>query len=197
MSDTWGEPAALPDEPLPLAGNPTVDWITEATRGDLTVAAAIPPGYTAYAIVMIEQTDEGKRQQDAALVDVLRQHSNEQSWWLGYLDTGVADVIDPAAPRVGVYGMQWPYVLRQGRSRDALEARTNDAGTPWHSALPELIFPQDRSWLVSTMWDDDWRCVGGPEALMKDLLQHLGASARAVGLDEDRQPAEPKPTADR
>ena len=28
-------------------------------------------------------------------------------------------------------------------------------------ALPDLMFPADRSWLVSTLWDDDRTCVGG------------------------------------
>jgi hypothetical protein len=32
--------------------------------------------------------------------------------------------------------------------------------------LPNLMFPADRSWLVSTLWDDDWTCVGGPAELV-------------------------------
>ena len=65
--------------------------------------------------------------------------------------------------------------------------RNSDA-TPWHSALPELVFPDDRSWLVSTMWDDDWRCVGGPADLVDALLLSPHLEARAVTLDEDATP---------
>ena len=83
----------------------------------------------------------------------------------------------------------WPYVLLEGDPEQALTARRNRDVTPWHSALPELIFPRDRSWLVSTMWDDDWRCVGGPAAMVDALLLRPNVlQVRAVTLDEDATP---------
>ena len=89
--------------------------------------------------------------------------TSAQPWWLGYLETGVADLAAADAPRVAVYA-GWPYVLLEGGPQQALAARRNSDVTPWHSAVPELVFPRDRSWLVSTKWDDDWRCGGGPAA---------------------------------
>jgi hypothetical protein len=49
----------------------------------------------------------------------------------------------------------------------------------WKSTeLPDLMFPEDHAWLVSTLWDDDWSSVGGFEALIADLLQHCLLSPR-------------------
>ena len=56
----------------------------------------------------------------------------------------VADVVAPASPRVAAY-VGWPYVLLEGGPDQALLSRRNSQATPWHSALPEMIFPPDRS----------------------------------------------------
>jgi hypothetical protein len=40
------------------------------------------------------------------------------------------------------------------------------------------MFPADRSWLVSTLWDDDWTCVGGSVALVDSFLRHPDVGAR-------------------
>jgi len=72
--------------------------------------------------------------------------------------------------------------------QQALTARGNSDSTPWPSALPELMFPFDRSWLVSPLWDDDWRCVGGPAPLVDALLAHPELEARLVTPDEDATP---------
>lgn len=136
---------------------------------------------------MIPDGDADKTRSDAALIDVLAGHSTAQPWWLGYLDTGVADTILPNAATVTVYA-GWSYVLLEGGPSHALGLRRNADVTPWHSALPELLFPADRSWLVSTLWDDDWRCVGGPTALVDALLGQRLLDARAVDLGEDATP---------
>lgn len=149
--------------------------------------SAIPPTYARYATLVIPEGDAAKTRADAVLVEVLHAHTASQSWWLGYLDTGVADIVAADAPRVAVY-VGWPYVLLEGGPEQALTARRNSDVTPWHSAVPELLFPRDRSWLVSTMWDDDWRCVGGPAALVDGLLLRPELRARAVTLDEDATP---------
>jgi hypothetical protein len=44
------------------------------------------------------------------------------------------------------------------------------------------MFPADRSWLVSTLWDDDWTCIGGAAELVDKLLRHPDLQARAVSL---------------
>ena len=181
-------PAALPGAPPPPSGSEVVDWITRSTRRDRTVAAAVPPTYARYATVVVPDGDDAKTLADAALVEVLAAHTPPQPWELGYLDTGVADVVAAGATRVAVY-VGWPYVLLEGGPERALTARRNRDATPWHSALPELLFPRDGSWLVSTLWDDDWRCVGGPSALVDALLSRSGVlEVREVGLDEPVTP---------
>ena len=172
---------------MPPAGSAEVDWITESTRPGRTILSAIPPVFARYATVVIPEDSAAKTQADTALVGVLQAHTAAQSWWLGYLDTGVADLVRPHAPRVGLY-VGWPYVLVEGDPQQALSSRSNAHSTPWHSALPELMFPSDRSWLVSTMWDDDWRCVGGPSTLIEALLLRTEVDVRAVMPDEEATP---------
>lgn len=169
-----------------IGGSAEVAWIAASTRPGRTIVTAIPASFEAYATVIVPDGDEEKRRHDAALLAVLRAHSSPQPWWLGYLETGVADLVFPDAPRVRLY--TWPYVLVEAGPDQAAGWRTNENVTPWHSALPELMFPLDRSWLVSTLWDDDWRCVGGPVSLVDALLGHPPLHARGVTLD---QPATP------
>jgi hypothetical protein len=45
-------------------------------------------------------------------------------------------------------------------------------GMWWRDVLPDLLFPAGRSWLVSTLCDDDWACAGGPASLVDRLLAH-------------------------
>jgi hypothetical protein len=85
------------------------------------------------------------------MTEVLIEHSADRSWWLGYLDTGVADVVFPDAPTVPLYAGGWRYVLVAAGPQQAIQWRQRD---PWEGVLPDLIFPADRSWLVSTLWDD-------------------------------------------
>ena len=62
----------------------------------------------------------------------------------------------------------------------------DERGPSWE--LPSLIFPADRSWLVSTLRDDDWICIGGPASLVHRILAHPQLEARLVGLAEDATP---------
>jgi hypothetical protein len=170
-----------------IGGSGQVDWIAENFQPGRTIATAIPPVFCAYATVVVPGHPHDKQISDAALLSVLRAESSQQPWWLGYLETGVADVVFPDAPRVSLYA-GWPYVLVRAGPDEAASWRKNDKATPWHSALPELMFPLDRSWLVSTLWDDDWRCLGGAPNLIQALLQHPRLEARAVTLPEDATP---------
>jgi hypothetical protein len=45
------------------------------------------------------------------------------------------------------------------------------------------MLPADRSWLFSTVWDDDWTCIAGPRELVDAFLAHpdLRHRARKVG----------------
>ena len=38
------------------------------------------------------------------------------------------------------------------------------------------------------LWDDDWRCLGGPDALLSAVLAEPGLDSHSVGVDEDATP---------
>lgn len=56
--------------------------------------------------------------------------------------------------------------------------RHSDLGSFWKGSLPNLMFPADRLWLSSTLWDDDWTCVGGTTALIDNLIADPVLSGR-------------------
>ena len=80
----------------------------------------------------------------------------------------------------------WGYVLVDAGPQEATTWRDAD----FKGALPDLMFPKKRSWLVSTLWDDDWTSIGGSEQLVSSFLAHpvLGPRARRVALGEDATP---------
>ena len=160
-------------------------WIQRATTVGLSVTAAIPPVFTAFATVLVPDKDQGRSEQLRLLLDLLRDHSPDQPWWLGYLDTGADDVVFPQAPRVTLY-QRWPYVLVQAGPQEAVAWRQDLQS--WRAPGPDLIFPADRSWLLSWLWDDDWRCLGGPTALIDNILHQEPLPARRVRPDEDATP---------
>ena len=177
-----------------------IQWISKGTRAGLQITAAIPLGFTAYATLVHpsepEMPRDGRqlrqeRRQDLALVELLRQNTVQQPWWLGYLDTGASDIVFPDAPMVMLYS-GWPYVLIEAGPEQAATWRpAPGAQSNWKSTeLPDLMFPEDHGWLVSTLWDDDWSCIGGSEALIADLLQDpvLGPRARRVPIGQDATP---------
>lgn len=163
-----------------------VAWIAEGTAGvGLSIATAIPPVFEAYATIVVPDRDEGRAADLELLVQTLRRSSVDQDWWLGFLETGADDLVFPDAPRVRLYA-DWPYVLVKAGPEQALAWRTDPFS--WHAPGPDLMFPADRSWLVSWLWDDDWRCVGGPAALVDDLLAQPALEVRQVVVDEDATP---------
>ncbi|WP_264991464.1 hypothetical protein, partial [Mycobacterium kiyosense] len=122
------------------------------------------------------------------VLTVLEQCSPDQRWWLGYLETGGADIVFPDVPKVMLYA-GWSYVVVQAGAEQAARWRSaEDSSRP--SRLPDLIFPTDRSWLLSTLWDDDWTCLGGPEELIDAFLHHsdLEGHVRRVSLEQDATP---------
>jgi hypothetical protein len=104
---------------------------------------------------------------------------------LGYLETGIDDIVFPDAPRVRIYS-RWQYVLVEAGPEQARNWRS--AGPLTRGAIPDLIFPADRSWLISRLWDDDWRCLGGSRELVAAFLREATLGARAVTLTEDATP---------
>ena len=159
----------------------TVAWIRAGTRGGCVITSAIPPGFAAYATIVGPRPrrppDDAWRRQEVALVSVLRQFGSSR-WWLGDLDTGADDVVFPRAPKTTLYA-DWSYVL--------VEAGPDESMT-WRDTLPDLMFPSDRSWLLSTLWDDTWTCLGGSDELLARLEREPLIRPRRVGLGDHVAP---------
>jgi hypothetical protein len=166
-----------------IGTNADVAWIQEATESGLKVTSAIPPVFVAYATIVVP--DEGRAETWERALGLLREGSVDQPWWLGYLDTGADDVVFPGAPRIRLYA-DWPYVLVRAGPGEALRWQ-NDQWS-WRAPGPDLVLPADRSWLLSWLWDDDWRCLGGSTALIDRFLDEPRLEVRRVGIDEDATP---------
>ncbi len=161
-----------------------VAWIREATSVGLSITSAIPPIYSAYATIVVPEERDGRVENADLVLRLLREQSGDVPWWLGYLDTGVDDVVFRDAPRVRLYS-DWPYVLVQAGPEEALTWR-RDAHS-WRSG-PDLVFPDDCAWLISWLWDDDWRCLGGTDEVVDRFLRQPELDVRRVGLGEDATP---------
>jgi hypothetical protein len=164
-----------------------VAWIAAGTSAGLTITSAIPPVFEAYATVLLPPRAEGQDEHDQLMISVLSGPAAGQPWWLGYLDTGADDLVFPDAPTVTLYS-GWSYVLVEAEPEQAASWRRSGPWSFWKGALPNLIFPADRSWLLSTLWDDDWTCVGGPAGLVDRFLRQPGLEARPVALGQDATP---------
>src|SRR6266702_7475463 len=158
-----------------------VTWIASGTSMGRTITAAIPPVFEAYATVVLPYGSAGQDQHDQAMLALLSEQSAGQPWWLGYLDTGADDIVFPDAPTVTLYWREH-YVLAEAGPEQAATWRRDDPESFWKGTLPNLMFPADHSWLVSTLWDDDWSCIGGPAGLVDRFLRHPDLRARPVAL---------------
>lgn len=158
-----------------IGGDEEVAWINDGIAAGSSVTASIPPIFAAYATLVFPLGLDVSRGEmrpaedrfDDALLRVLAAHTPAQPWWLGFLDTGASDVVFHDAPRVRIY-WDWKYVLVGAGPREARTWRSDEGR--WFTALPELMFPADRSWLVSSLWDDAWAAVGGSTELVSALL---------------------------
>jgi hypothetical protein len=119
------------------------------------------------------------------VLTLLSKHAAGQPWWLGYLDTGSDDVVFPDEPMVTL-GHGWRHVLVEAGPEQAATWRKRNYVQ--RKVLPDLIFPADRSWLFSKLWDDDWSCLGGPAGLVADFLRHPDLDARQVIPGRDATP---------
>jgi hypothetical protein len=164
-----------------------VAWITDGTSVGRTITAAIPPVFEAYATAVVPSETGRQETHDQAVLSVLREQSADQPWWLGYLDTGADYIVFPDAPMVTLYA-GWHYVLVEAGPEQAATWRRDDLGSFWKGVLPDVMFPADRSWLVSTLWDDDWTCIGGPAGLVDSFLRHPDLETRPVTLGQDATP---------
>lgn len=174
----------------PIGDHEVVAWINAGTTITKAITAAIPPLFCAYATVELPRNwQENQGEHDAALLEVLIRHAGSPRWWLGYLDTGADDIVFPDAPRTILYA-DWKYVLVAAEVEQAARWRHSGRRSFWKGSLPNLMFPRDRSWLISTLWDDDWSCIGGSAALVDDLLALpvLGGRTRSVAVGGDASP---------
>jgi hypothetical protein len=170
-----------------IGGDAEVAWIRDGTQPGVAITSGIPAVFDAYATVVLPFGDEyeepgNQDRHDQAVIAVLSANTGQQPWWLGYLDTGSDDIVFPDVPMVELYS-QWRYVLVEAGPNQAAKWRE----TPTiKRMLPEVMFPADRSWLLSTLWDDDWTCIGGPATLVADFLRHpdLKRRARQVALSD-------------
>jgi hypothetical protein len=163
-----------------------VGWIAAGTSPTRTITGAVPAVFEAYATVLVAYGEE-RDAHDRAVLTLLRQQSPGQRWWLGYLHTGTDDIVFPGAPMVTLYP-GWRYVLIEAGPDQAAAWRPDDGRAHGTGDLPNLMFPADRSWLVSTLWDDDWTCIGGPAELVDGFLRHPDLQARPVALGQDATP---------
>jgi hypothetical protein len=162
-----------------------VAWIAGGTSPGLAVTAAIPPVFAAYAALVLPESAAGRERHNRAVLALLGAQPAGESWWLGYLRTSPSDMVLPgvpmaALPAVALYSGQ-DYVLVEAGPRQAATWRRSEAGALWwRDVLPDLMFPAGRSWLVSTLCDDDWSCAGGPASLVDAFLAHPDVRARQV-----------------
>jgi hypothetical protein len=173
-----------------------VSWIQDNTDYGVQINCAIPPVFEAYATLELAGTgdhevtrplSEAWARHDAAVISILAEYTTPQPWWLGFLETGVSDIVFHDAPKVALYA-HWPYVLVEAGPEQAAAWRSDD---DWGEALPDVMFPADRSWLFTTLWDDDWTCIGGSRALVDAFLGHPDLSGRireVTTTDEDVTP---------
>jgi len=165
-----------------------VGWIASGTTFDPTITSAIPPVFEAYATFWASGDDRARifAQEQAVLRHLTDQGAVDQHWWLGFLDTGAHDVVFADAPRVTLYA-GWDYVLVEAGPDQVSTWRTGHMRSQ-HGTFPDLMFPADRTWLVSALWDDTWTCVGGPNSLIDALAQDALIPARLVQPGEDATP---------
>jgi len=169
-----------------IGADADVSWIVNGTSPGRTITAAIPPVFEAYATVLVAHSEE-RDVHDRALLTLLCEQPVGQPWWLGYLDTGVDDIVFLDAPKVTLYA-GWHYVLVEAGPEQAATWRPSDGRSYGTGDLPNLMFPTDRSWLVSTLWDDDWTCIGGSAELVDKFLRHPDLQTQPVALGQDATP---------
>jgi hypothetical protein len=169
-----------------------VQWIEEKTEGGVRITSGIPPVFDAYATLELSgKTKKHSRSRpserhDDGVLSVLVEYTAAQPWWLGYLDTGSSNIVFHDAPKVKLYA-GWEYVLVEAGPEQARVWRGEDR----KGYLPDLIFPADRSWLISTLWDDDWTCIGGPRELVNAFLANAELRDRVHEVDPSIEDATP------
>jgi|GEM_PF-5712047 len=115
-----------------IGGEAEVTWIRESTEVSLAITSAIPPVFEVYATLelpssrhhLLASPFEDADRHNAGVLAVLSGHSAGQPWWLGYLDTGCADIVfyDVRKVRPGQQTTQGTCWSKPARSRRAFGA---------------------------------------------------------------------------
>jgi len=114
--------------------------------------------------------------------------SPESHFFRGLLDTGIAaETIFYDVPKAQLYGND--YVLIEAGPEQAGDWRAEWGR--WKGVLPDLMYPADRSWLASTLWDDYWMSIGGSRDLVHAL--HADPELRARVHEVDPKAADMTP----
>lgn len=168
-----------------LGSDADVAWINDGTSPGTAITAAIPPTFASYCTLERPESRKSDLPHQQAVIQLLTEHTDDQPWWLGYRGREASEVVFPYAPRTTVYAGH-EYVLVQAGPRQAAGWRESR----FDGFLPDLMFPADHSWLLSTMWSDDWTSIGGSEHLVSSFLRHteLGPRARRVSSDQAATP---------
>jgi hypothetical protein len=105
----------------------------DATTVGPAIDSAIPLVFEAYATVVLPNDVTGRERHDRAVLAVLSKHSASQPWWLGYLDTGVDDVVFHR--RAEIRPASAPATVTSSRPALTGQTRPADATPPGHTAF--------------------------------------------------------------
>jgi hypothetical protein len=160
----------------------TVSWIRSNTVGGGRITAAIPPIYPRYATLM-PSAGTAPEVFERECVEALEGCTPSQPWWLGFLHTGAFPSPFPDAQEVEL-NYNWEYLFVRARPPQALNWRRGNIRSGLDGLIPEIIYPEDRSWLLSGMWDDAFICLGCDESVLNTLRNHEEISVDEVSVNE-------------
>ncbi len=190
------------------------DWIGPRLRPftDFQAGSVIPDGFDAYARLDHEREGVLPREVAEALVAILTRHTKTPNpLWLALWD-GYGYVYGPGwsftylfafgpeqdGPHPAQFALRYPPFRTAGTPRirmpyrDYVLYRGAPERVPGWQDGPNLWWPDDRAWCVSSEIDLPWTFVGGTIELIDEVVGNPGLNARPASLDE-RVAAEPGP----
>jgi hypothetical protein len=138
-----------------------VSWITSDRAAGGTLRYALPADFEVYGV--LDLTGEDDATEDMLLNALVTDLSH--TLIAGWIDRG------PWPPPPGdehhLY-YNWSYRFRRVAASDLQGLPPEGEGS-----FPDLLFPQDRSWLVSLLWDDSWRSIGASRTRARRIQDRL------------------------
>lgn len=170
-----------------------IAWVhdggTETPSNKITVL--IPPVYAAYWTVDLPGTAEHPQDEhlarslDRSIMELLEADTAVQPRWFGYLQRGDrSSLVFPGAPQVML--VNGGVVLIEAGPEQALSWSLDRDVWLDDGALPDVMYPTDRTRLTVTGWDDYWMSFGGSEGLVAAFLNDalLADYTYQVGPDD-------------